>query len=153
MNQSLKERLSRHLYDRLCNRYDSLRKFEEKWKGTASGIEGWLKVEFVAATAEIENLHVKTGGSGGRGRRGRFPDLILKYGDQPEICVELKGSTNWFTLNEEKMKRYKGWLLVVLCGQKRKSSTEEEKQISICQEQPIPNTTLCLRICDITESK
>jgi hypothetical protein len=54
---------------RLIERCDSLQRFREHWKGRASGIEGWFRVEFVAAIGPaVATVH--SGGAGGWVEKG-----------------------------------------------------------------------------------
>jgi hypothetical protein len=114
------EQFKRTIFDlvraRLVERKDSLIRFCNHWKGSASGIEGWFKLEFVAAI-EPHVAVVSCGGAGGRGRGGRkYPDLVLKSPAGAEIPEETKASgSGWWHGGARVQEQYSGCVLAFLC--------------------------------------
>ncbi len=101
---------------RIRDRADSLRLFYGWWTGTGAGIEGWLKVEFVAAMNEL-GVQLRTGGAGGRGRAGGvYSDLILEGLGAGEVAVELKATgTIWSPRGGSLWRDVEDLVLVFLC--------------------------------------
>lgn len=95
---------------RVRQQLESLRLYFERWNGSESGFEDWLKVEFVAAVGSLV-ADIKGSGSG-----QRRPDLRLVLSTGEIIPVELKGSTNWAPTHDHTWEHYAGKLLFFICG-------------------------------------
>ena len=111
--------------NRLTGRAESLKRYIEHWHGSFGGIEGWLKVEFVAAISP-NVLKVSTGSAArGKPTGKRYPDLLLENGKIEPIEVELKGSTNWYV----PLKNYESRVLFFLCGNQSDSLELRRREI------------------------
>jgi hypothetical protein len=113
------------VFNHLTRRAESLKRYIEYWHGTYGGIEGWLKVEFVAAISP-DVLKVSTGSaSRGKPSEKRYPDLLLENKDIEPIEVELKASTNWHL----PLKNYENCVLFFLCGTQADSLELRRREI------------------------
>lgn len=119
-------RVFRLASERIKSRSDSLSLFLERWHRSEeskpkseSGIEAWLKVEFIAAIPR-DVAKVRAGGR----KDGRVPDLKLENpkndNEQNEkpVLVELKTGTNWDPTHSHPKgwSHYHGHALFFLCG-------------------------------------
>jgi hypothetical protein len=119
---------------RLVERSDSLQRFFKHWQGSASGIEGWFKLEFAAAV-EPNVAVVRTGGAGGRGRTGQFPDFILVTPGGAEIPVETKATgSNWWFGGADAATRYEGRLLAFLAPSQTPLPPNHRKRVEALDE-------------------
>jgi hypothetical protein len=127
LEPDLKRRLFRAVLQRVRNRSDSLVLFYSKWHGKAGGFQDWLKVEAVAAVEETL-ARVSTGGSGGRGKRGSFPDLKLTFSSGQAADIELKVGTEWNLTGGDRWEKHRGRLLIFLCphGQRNLERSKEQ---------------------------
>lgn len=104
------------VYHRLLKQSESLQYYMKHWNGKSGGIEGWLKVEFVAAIPS-DVLKIKTGSAAlGKSTGDRYPDLRLERKDIEPIDLELKASTNWSPTYGKPLEYYNGRALFFLCG-------------------------------------
>ena len=106
--------------DRLNKQAESLQYYMKHWNGKNGGIEGWLKVEFVAAIP-CDIIKIETGSAWRHGKStgNRYPDLrliSLESKDIEPINVELKASTNWSPTYGKPYEYYDGMSLFFLCG-------------------------------------
>jgi len=119
---SILRRIFSDVKERLIDpkRTDSLQRFIKQWKGKNAGIEGWLRVEFVAAidpefaTVETGSAHKRGEGEPGK----KYPDLRIKpktAGGTP-IEVELKSGGNWF-IGKSIIRDYHGKAVFFLCAE------------------------------------
>jgi hypothetical protein len=101
---------------RLKERGDSLCRYLERWHGSAGGIEGWFKVEFVASVPK--NLATVLTGSAATPKTSgkKFPDLRLKVNHLRPVDIELKASTNWSPFHSKNPEYYHGRAIFFLCG-------------------------------------
>lgn len=105
-----------HVKRRLSERADSLCLFIEHWHGSNGGIEGWFKVEFVAAVPPHLAI-IRTGSAYSlMATRRRFPDLRLERTGEVPLEIELKASTNWSPHHGKGFEHYRGFALFFLCG-------------------------------------
>jgi hypothetical protein len=111
---------------RIRQRLDSLRIYFETWNGSESGFEDWVKVEFVAAIADMVS-DVKGSGSG-----LQRPDLRVVLHSGEEVAVEIKGSTNWAPTHGNPWDWYTGKLLFFVCGSE---ATLESQRLAEVREQ------------------
>lgn len=123
--QEILKKIFKLVYDRLIKHNESLKHYLENWHGSYGGIEGWLKVEFVAAISP-DIIKVKTG-SAARGKLTdkKYPDLILENEAIDPIEVELKASTNWHV----PLKNYDSRVLFFLCGTQADSLQLRRREI------------------------
>ncbi len=71
--QEILDNIFKLVFNRLTGRAESLKRYIEYWHGSYGGIEGWLKVEFVAAISP-DVLKVSTGSASRRKTSGkRYP--------------------------------------------------------------------------------
>lgn len=130
---------------------ESLVLFRERWQGTASGIEGWFKVEFVAAIGP-EVAAIRTGGAGGRGRGGAtYPDLIVEPVGSPAepIRIELKaGGHDWWLGGSDARDKYRGCLLAFLLITTTPICATHEAKVKQLDED-----AQLAKICEVTTSQ
>lgn len=111
--------------NRLNDQVESLQHYIEHWHGSYGGIEGWLKVEFVAAIPPDE-LKISTGSAARGSSTGKkYPDLLLKKNNAESVKIELKASTNWHV----PLKKYKNRVLFFLCGTPSYSTKSKKNEI------------------------
>jgi len=104
------------VYNRLTKQAESLQHYVERWNGSSGGIEGWFKVELVAAIPNDVG-QIKTGSAArGKSTGKKYPDLLLESKNIEPIYVELKASTNWSLTHGKPLQQYDGWALFFLCG-------------------------------------
>lgn len=130
MDNTHKQLLFNMVLKRVKSRADSLKKFNQRWNCKGSGIEGWLKVEFVAAVNKRFGA-VKTGGGGGHKRTGQtFPDILLNIkGTKDNVGIELKASgTDWSPTGGGDWKKYENRVLIFICPS-NKDKIEKYKQV------------------------
>jgi hypothetical protein len=146
--RELKHRIFGLVQRRLVERSDSLQLFYARWHGSAAGIEGWFKVEFVAAIAP-DVASVGTGGSGGRGRRGRtYADLVLKTQDGAEHQIETKAwGSNWYG-ERDALRKYAGRLLAFLAPSKAPLPTRHRQNIEV-----LDKNLLLAPICEVQDAE
>lgn len=108
------------VYDRLKKQADSLQYYMKHWNGKSGGIEGWLKVEFVAAIpCDVTKIETGSAWRHGKSTGDKYPDLrliSLESKDMEPIAVELKASTNWSPTYGKRYEYYVGRTLFFLCG-------------------------------------
>ena len=116
--------------DRLTERKDSLCLFVQHWHGRNGGIEGWLKVEFVAAVS-ADVCVVRTGSATTPKTRGKdFPDLRLESEGYAPVDIELKAATNWSPTYGKPLSQYDGRALFFLCGAPAESLEKKRKWLA-----------------------
>jgi hypothetical protein len=129
----MKEEDKRKLFDmvllRIKSRGTSLSKYNKRWKGKGGGIEGWLRVEFVAS---IKNAFAETmsGGSYSKAKKGeKYSDILLKVAGE-ELPVELKASsTDWTPVGGGSWKKYEGHILIFICPASVTTLARREKTL------------------------
>jgi len=144
-DNSFKNSIFVRVRDRLVNRRDSLELFFDHWHGTAGGVEGWFKVEFASAI-EPAIAVVETGGGGGWGKKGTFPDLLLKRGAGNTIPVELKAAGGWWCGGsvETVYRKYSGFLLACLTVSDDPLSSRHRRIVD-----SLDSEALLCRICKV----
>jgi hypothetical protein len=129
--RSLTRSLFESVRDRLRERADSLERFYAKWEGTNSGLEGWLRVEFVAAV-DPKVTKIRTGGAGGRGLTGKkYPDLLLVVDDSQQIPVELKAASSSWSIDGAVGTTYAGHLLAYIFPEQSRLPDKRKLQLKI----------------------
>ena len=132
--EELKKLIAAAVTDRLVKRSESLEGYGAFWRGTSSGIEGWLRVEFVVAVAELVG-QIQSGGAGKKVN----PDLVLVTKKGAEIPVELKASTDWWLKGSFPWRRYGGHFLAFLLGSPYQNLEENRHEVLIRDQNAIIN--------------
>ncbi len=129
-------------YDRLTKQSESLKFYIERWHGSNGGIEGWFKVELVAAIPS-DVIKITTGSATrGKSTGKRYPDLQFKKKGFEPIDVELKASTNWSLAHGKSLQHYDGWVLFFLCGVPS-NSLDDKRQVLAEKRYPFKVDYVC----------